>query len=257
MTCHECREMLTPWVDGELSGRDAGVVERHLAGCASCRHEAGRVRGFQERLRESFARPSAPADLRARLLALARGESPAARRPPLARRPLVYALASAAALVAVLGVWGMRDRMRDQKEWCRTFVDDHQEGLLTGPRLENSTRSPEELSRWFGETMRQRVTVPALAGATLLGGRRCVLKGHTVGLAVYQHARSQLSLFLTDDPAVTPPDWRLAAGEVHVVREGGYTLAAWRSSGMLRVLVGELPPAALKRLIAKTSAPPA
>jgi len=50
MHCHEAELLLSEFAAGELDGRDAGRVARHLAGCEACRAEADRELKLRELL---------------------------------------------------------------------------------------------------------------------------------------------------------------------------------------------------------------
>jgi len=126
-------------------------------------------------------------------------------------------------------------------EWCQAFIDDHQEGLLAGVRLQQSTGSPQELAAWFSQKLKTPMTVPNVPETRLLGGRQCVLKGHRVGLALYKVGDQRVSLFLTSKQELRPPGWTLAAGRYHTATEEGFPLAAWEGSGLLNILVAHLP----------------
>src|SRR4051794_2640719 len=64
------RELLGPYALGALDSEEEGAVERHIAGCATCREEERGLRETHERLAEvSIAASSAPAHLKARVLA--------------------------------------------------------------------------------------------------------------------------------------------------------------------------------------------
>ena len=48
--CESVRELLEPFVDGELSERRAAWVERHVATCPGCAEEADLARGIRAAL---------------------------------------------------------------------------------------------------------------------------------------------------------------------------------------------------------------
>ncbi len=107
-SCRVVRKNLTAWVDQELSPRWEQRVSSHLASCATCAAEAGRVRAAIERHRTVLPRAVAAGGielgaLRARLQrALAAEEQQA---EPLWRwrlRPLAFAGAAALAVALAL-----------------------------------------------------------------------------------------------------------------------------------------------------------
>lgn len=62
MRCDDI-EMLSAYVDGELSAADAGRVRAHLAACPPCAAEADAMRAVGRLLLSAAHRPGGPADL--------------------------------------------------------------------------------------------------------------------------------------------------------------------------------------------------
>src|SRR3989442_4641346 len=80
--CPEAKRMLSPYLDGVVTGTEMLALERHLSACADCNGHYFSLRNTQ-RLLASAARPKAPADLGLRLrLAISQGAA-RDKRPPL------------------------------------------------------------------------------------------------------------------------------------------------------------------------------
>lgn len=47
LSCEQCRELLSDYVDKELAGEDLAAVEHHVATCEKCATESTRVRGLK------------------------------------------------------------------------------------------------------------------------------------------------------------------------------------------------------------------
>ena len=102
------RVLMSALLDGELSPQETALVERHLAGCLSCRELLEDYRVIATST-ASLATPPVATDLRARInhrLDAAAWSGP--RRPWF--RPSSYrlALGAAAGVVLVLGLWILR-----------------------------------------------------------------------------------------------------------------------------------------------------
>ncbi|MEJ7872259.1 MAG: anti-sigma factor [Rubrobacteraceae bacterium] len=95
----ETRDLLGPFLMGDLSAEDERMVEEHLEDCASCREEVDSLRLAHERLAE-FAAVVEPPPPRLKDRAVGGIPRPAARRfvPPS------WLVAAAAALLVALGV---------------------------------------------------------------------------------------------------------------------------------------------------------
>jgi predicted anti-sigma-YlaC factor YlaD len=48
--CPEVRELLSAWLDGELTPEDLALVTRHLDSCAGCRRELAQLEALEEAL---------------------------------------------------------------------------------------------------------------------------------------------------------------------------------------------------------------
>jgi len=87
MRCPEAKELLSPYLDGAVTGTQMRAVQEHLEICPGCEREYDSLRRTQQLL-VGIGRPKAPADLGLRLrLAISR-EAAQAKRPfegPLVR----------------------------------------------------------------------------------------------------------------------------------------------------------------------------
>ncbi len=80
MKCREAKELLSPYLDGAITGTEMQALQQHLDGCAACMREYRLLLQTQQLL-TSVARPKAPADLGLKLrLAISR-EAAETRRP--------------------------------------------------------------------------------------------------------------------------------------------------------------------------------
>ena len=98
MTEDRFEKLLGPYLLDELSVEEERALERHLEGCSGCRGELARARQTHDLLRELTA-AGPPAELKARVLARARGEIPARSRS----RWRFWVPAAALLAIAVLG----------------------------------------------------------------------------------------------------------------------------------------------------------
>jgi len=102
------RELLSPYLDGELEKEARSEVESHLAACSDCR---AFLRDFRSMAAAAAleAPPPVPADLRVRIRgALAAAEAPRAAAAGRAIWSHRLGLAAAAGAVLVIGLWALR-----------------------------------------------------------------------------------------------------------------------------------------------------
>src|SRR5262245_57916874 len=257
MNCIELDRLIYPYLDGELDEAEREHLETHVGGCPGCRSRLSREAAFQGALRRSAqlrTRAPAPEALRAMLRAGIRREHRRVQMLSWARWGSV-AIAAAAA-----GVFYFEQR------------PGHREQLLEDAALRYQRRLPYELTsanradveRWFGDQMSTRVPLPHLPGATIAGARLSNLREHDAAYVVYQMPQAEqrgadrrLGLFVLEDPDREIPSvatWPQVG--LRTVR--GFTVASWRSGGLVYELVSDMDEADLRRTIREMdpTAPP-
>jgi anti-sigma-K factor RskA len=111
MTDDRLEKLLGPYLLGELSVDEERELEGHLEECSGCRGELARARQTHDLLRE-LAAGGPPPELKDRVLAQARGESPARSRGGLR----LWVPAAALLVVAVLGAGLLWTITKDSSE---------------------------------------------------------------------------------------------------------------------------------------------
>jgi len=100
-TRHDWDEKLGPYLDGELSAQEAGLVRAHLAGCAACRERLEQLTQDSRAIR-ALPREPMPADLKTAILSRKRAASPARQSMPWRLTSLA---AAAVAVIVAATVW--------------------------------------------------------------------------------------------------------------------------------------------------------
>ncbi len=248
MTCSDLDPLIYPYLDGELDEAERGHLERHAADCHSCRVRLSREAAFQGTLRRSVhlrTRSPAPEALREMLRAGIRRES---RRVQMLSW---FRWGGAALVAATIGV-----------VWLETRPG-HRDEILEDAALRYQRRLPYELTqasqpdveRWLGDTLNQRVPLPHLPGATIAGARLSNLREHDAAYVVYQLPEAEhrgqdrrLGLFVLEDPDREIPSVA-AWPEVGVRSIHGFSVASWRSGGLVYELVSDMDESALRRTV--------
>ena len=78
LACERARDRIDPYLEDELSWRQAGEVEAHLAACPDCRAELAAARRLRAAMRDGLPMLACPPEVTARVLAVARAEAEAA-----------------------------------------------------------------------------------------------------------------------------------------------------------------------------------
>ncbi len=257
MTCPDLDPLIYPYLDGELDEAERGHIEAHVSSCGACRTRLSREAAFQGALRRSVhlrTRAPAPEALRELLRAGIRKENRRVQMISWARWGTLALVAASAS-----AVWfELRPGHREQ------ILEDAALRYQRGLPYELTDVSRDDVERWFGDKMQVRVPLPHLSGATIAGARLSNLREHDAAYVVYQlpeagqrGADRRLGLFVLDDaeheiPSVAP--WP----EVGVRSVRGFSVASWRSGGLVYELVSDMDEAGLRRAIrGLDDAPPA
>jgi anti-sigma factor (TIGR02949 family) len=255
MKCAEVSKFIYVYLDGEFEPRELAEFEEHVRGCPECRDLLAFERAFHALLRSRIERPTAPAHLRARIVAaldaeLAR-DSVGARlmRLPL---PLKAAPALAAAAVAALLLWPTSDLGVRGGVVPAAFTAGGATGLTLGaPTALGGDRQLDDLMSQTvavhenplpAEVEGDRTRIEAFAaaqapfsapppfrdapGLRLVGARQARYDGQPAVLYTYQYNGKRVSVLqFADGPGADGPRFRRA---VFTDRRGPYNLVLLR-----------------------------
>lgn len=248
MTCPELDPLIYPYLDGELDEAERGHLESHAASCAGCRARLSREAAFQGALRRSAqmrTRAPAPEALRAMLRVGIRREN---RRVQMLSWARWGGLAIAAATAGVIYL-DLRPGHREQ------LLEDAAARYQRRLPFEVTTASRADVERWVGDQMSTRVPLPHVAGATIAGARLSNLREHEAAYVVYELQPSErsgtdrrLGLFVIEDPEREIPSVG-AWPQVGVRNVRGFSIASWRSGGLVYELVSDMDEADLRRTL--------
>jgi len=80
MTCGQAKLLMSPYLDGAVSGKQMRALSQHMEDCAACGHEYSALRQTQQLLNQA-GRRKAPADLALKLRVAISQEIARSRRP--------------------------------------------------------------------------------------------------------------------------------------------------------------------------------
>jgi len=197
-------EILSALADGEQDPAASG----HLADCAGCSARLASFRAIDGALKRlPLASEAPPSSLAATLRGLAAAaSSQAAPAPASARgaqgrrrgrllRPVI-GMAAACAAVAVLVIAPVTGS--PALALAEDAVTNHLNALASGDGsgCQFESEDPGRLAAWIHDALGHEVEVPKLAGATLVGARRCTLLGEETAAVVYRSGDTSFSLYL-------------------------------------------------------------
>lgn len=266
LQCDEARELFWPANDGELQVTDSLQLERHLAGCESCRQAFSRTGQFNQRLKRDtideeelaletealWQKISHAMDARDARRYPGAGDAVAEISTARGRRGFLMA-GSAAAAVAVTGV-GLNLLNNESPDVVGEAVSDFLTFRAGGMTLNVVDKNPRELRQWFAERVAFDVAVSPVSpsGFDLVGGRLCSFLNRRLVFVYYQKGDAGVSVYMmTDDGLTTPKNNLVSAGnrKVSVNRVNGVATAAWHVDDLIFAAVSDLPQAELLEFV--------
>lgn len=242
MTHEEIRELIHPYVDGELDVANGREIEQHLSGCDDCRRLEQRVRRLRTALRKSRPSYSAPTTLERSVRTALRREA----RPthPFLSPWVLLATGTACALLIVAFAFFQNARAT-RNTFTDELVSNHIRSLLATHLVDVVSSDQHTVKPWFDGKIDFAPEVHDLsaAGFPLEGGRLDYLHGRTVVALVYRRNKHPINLFI--EPAAT----RDRTGPATSTRRG-YNLLHWTRDGMDYWAVSDLNTAELREFAA-------
>jgi anti-sigma factor RsiW len=241
MQCERVRELLSPYLDGELSAEERRQVAVHLEECHSCSAQLSDFRRIGQTLAEAGREP-APKALAARvrgnLARAAHAEPPPTAalipKPPSAgavalRRGLLRqaAVIAAACVLSALATWLATSSLGQQHRLEQDVLAAHVRSLLQDSPIQVASSDAHTVKPWFAGRIDFSPEVKDLAseGFPLVGGRLDYVGGRRVGAVVYKRRLHIVNVFM----------WPSASlGDVAplLVTRNGYNLLTWRRGGV-------------------------
>jgi anti-sigma factor RsiW len=251
MQCDRAHELLSPYLDGELSPHEQRQMATHVEGCSVCAARAAELERIGRTLAD-HGRQQAPAALAARvrsalsLPAAEGGGAPIRGRAMLIARPL-RALANQAALLAavcvlsVLATWWVLTGSSLRQRLEQDVVSAHVRSLLQDSPIQVASSDSHTVKPWFAGRVDYSPNVKDLSGDgfALVGGRLDYIDGRRVGALVYKRRLHTINVFMWpkgSDEDAAPPS---------LVKRKGFNLLSWTSGGLVYWAISDLNPAEL------------
>ncbi|HZS17690.1 MAG TPA: anti-sigma factor [Candidatus Udaeobacter sp.] len=241
MNHEQIRELIHPYVDGELDLLAARETEQHLRNCPECRGIENALRDLRQTVANSQPAYRAPSRLRRNVRAALRREAQTAKTgfnfwPVLAT--------GAACALAILGVFFFQTTRGSRSN---TVVDEvianHVRSLLAAHLVDVSSSDQHTVKPWFDGKIDFAPEVRDLSrdGFPLIGGRLDYLDGRTVVSLVYYRNKHPINVFIM--PATRDRD-----GPPSAITRRGYNVLSWTHAGMKYWAVSDLNQPELRRL---------
>jgi anti-sigma factor RsiW len=226
VSCELMRELLEPFVDGELDPIRQADVREHLAGCAACTALHQELQKLSEDLRRQAPYFRAPTGLRDRIRKSLRPASAPWRWSALAA--MILLAFSIAANVILL-----RSRSSQQQLLAEAIVASHVRSMIGTHLFDVASTDQHTVKPWFNGRVDYAPEVHDFSdkGFALVGGRVEFIDNRRVATLVYQRRQHVINVFVW-------PDSTDLAAQTSV--RNGYNVIHWSKAGATWWLASDL-----------------
>jgi anti-sigma factor RsiW len=250
MRCERARDLISPYLDDELGGRDRAAVATHLGACAGCARLALDLRRVAESIAKGGRRrvpTTLLARLRANLAAAQRveGQAPRSQRfPALAGMAWRASLVLAACALTACATWWLRGMAEGSTRLEHDVLAAHIRSLLQESPIAVAAADAHVVKPWFSGRLdfSPRVEDLSAAGFQLLGGRLDYVGDRRVGVLVYKRHLNTINVFV----------WPHGSGEARLpllVSRQGYNLLTWTHRGLSYWAISDLSGGELRQIL--------
>jgi len=250
MLCEDSRELITGFIDNELSTPERALLEQHLEDCSKCLDAVSRERQMKVRTREAGQHITAPTDLHAALdrQYSVQGEGwwvAVLKGCRMSLRPLP-AMALLILIVVPVVFLVMESRQAISVETLQTH-----EAVVSGTVPYAKSDSPQRVAQELSQAVGGRFVPPAYDlgkfGLHTAGGFRQQVEGRDILVTVYKGSIKPLTChtFLGDESDI-PAGARLVSDPLDdrkyfAFSEGAINGVLQRYGDQVCVLVSEMP----------------
>jgi anti-sigma factor RsiW len=242
--CRDVRNLLHPFVDGELDLVRRLQIEHHLADCSECADREQGVGQLREALMVTRLRYRAPDALRSKIeKAYAQPSDPAPTSPTRPKtRKSAFLVATAAGVVllvaSTIATGVLFPRSDSEERLVAQVVAGHIRSLQVAHATDVASSDRHTVKPWFLGKVDFSPHVPDLLphGYVLSGGRLDYLVDHPVAALVYRRREHLINVFT----------WTIADSQdepaVRSLHRQGFHIRHWRQSGMAYWAISDLNP---------------
>ncbi len=249
MSCAQWQDRIQLYADGELTAGDRDAFRAHAQACAACAAQALAAAEARLAVRDAGQRYTAPADLRARVARIARGEHGLAIAaftdrdyvPQRARWFAMprWAMAAAAVLLVGVGIFLVANQ-REQRQALAEFADLHVTTLASANPVEVVSTDRHTVKPWFQFHIPFAFDLPELAGTpfTLIGGRVAYVQQQPAAQLLYGYQKHMISVFVLHDGAAPVSD----------DHSSSFHVRSWRQNDLRYVVIGDVNDGVIQQL---------
>ena len=241
MNCHQTRELIGAYGDGELDAARSLEIERHLKECAECATMEREHRALAQAIALRARRYQTPAAFRDQVVASLRAEAGAGQVIPFPQRHArtLWALA-ALALIGIFIASALLGRRSASGSdgLTRELVASHVRSLMVDHLADVVSTDRHTVKPWFDGKLDFSPPVADFAaeGFPLAGGRLDYVSDRQVAALVYQREKHVINVFIW--PASRTREDR--GTEPELATHNGYHVLRWKDAEMNYGAVSDL-----------------
>ncbi|HEV2835014.1 MAG TPA: anti-sigma factor [Pyrinomonadaceae bacterium] len=236
MSCHETRELIHGYVDGEVDLVKSMEIEEHLRDCHACTQSYKGIRSLHSVIGDGALRFDPPTNFERRLRSTLRRESEPQRRSIILRWRWV--LAGTSLIAAVIVIWvvaGIFGRQSTGDLVAEEIVSSHVRSLMADHLTDVPSSDRHTVKPWFDGKLDFSPPVKDLSqqGFNLNGGRLDYIGNRRVAALVYQRGQHSINVFVWPSSGAAPVNEKASVHQ-------GYNLIRWTNAGMTYWVVSDL-----------------
>ena len=246
MDHNEVKNLIHPYVDGELDAANAHEVARHIDTCAECRSSAERIRSMRTALTGASPAFQAPARLRKDIRAALRREARA--ESDTSSRWLQFLFPATALALLLIGFVLFQNSGASRNAIVDEVIANHVRSLLATHLVDVPSSDQHTVKPWFNGKIDFAPEVRDFSadGFPLVGGRLDYLDGKTVAALVYRRNQHPINVLIAPAPGKrdVPPS---------MLTRRGYNVVHWTRNEMNYWAVSDLNTEELAALASRLS----
>jgi anti-sigma factor RsiW len=236
--CADIKQLLYPYLDGELDAKQNLDVEAHILDCQTCCDLLNEEKRFLSVLENGCLHEEGPPALKAKIeRKLCNKQRPVSRFFSNHPFKMAFAAAMAGMLIVLLGGKLLDLGINRTPPFVRASVENHLAYLNGNLPLEIESHDPRVVAAWFKKRIDFMPHLPELKDdmIVLIGGRLDQFNGENVALVSYRIDKSPVSMFIikgNPTACVETKDFAFMKGRrFNFSHKQGLNAIAWTDDG--------------------------
>lgn len=239
MKQYECdTAALSQYLDGELTGDQASLIQQHVSDCSHCAAEISALVSMKRSLRAANHHFTPSPEFRRKI------QQQTSKSRSNWNRRFVWAFAALAIVLVLSAIWLGRSRRVDS---FSEVADLHVSALASTNPVDVVSTDRHTVKPWFQGRIPFSFNIPELQGTefTLLGGRMVYLDQHPGAQLIFTAGQHKISVLIFQQFSGVAEN--LTGGSVE--RRAAFNVAAWKAQGLYFTAIGDSDANEIRKLV--------